>query len=113
MPVALLYELDELGGHQPSLQDITETVTRHFGVKLTDLQGKKRNKSIALPRQICMYLARELTAMSLEEVGGYFGGRDHTTVLHACRTISSQKESDTRLAQTLEALVAAINRKAM
>jgi chromosomal replication initiator protein len=70
---------------QPSItvQQIVDVVTRYFSVRLADLQSKKRTKSVTLPRQVCMYLARELTSHSLEEVGGFFGGRDHTTVLHA------------------------------
>ena len=58
-------------------------MTARYNVRVTDLQSRKRTRSIVLPRQICMYLARSLTMLSLEEIGGYFGGRDHTTVLHA------------------------------
>ena len=73
---------------------ILDAVTKYYGIKVSDLQGKKRNKSIVFPRQVCMYLARRHTRYSLEEVGGYFGGRDHTTVLHAVRTITRQVLSD-------------------
>ena len=83
------------------LPDIVAVVTQQYGVKLTELQGKRRNRSVALPRQVCMYLARELTPLSLEEIGGYFGGRDHTTVLHAHRAIRHQEETNPRLAQIL------------
>jgi chromosomal replication initiator protein len=77
-----------------SITDIIEVVTRHFDVRLADLQSKKRSQSIAMPRQICMYLARSLTKHSLEEIGGHLGGRDHTTVMHACSKISQIEKSD-------------------
>ena len=80
-----------------SITDIIEVVTRHFDVRLADLQSKKRSQSITEPRQICMYLARNLTRHSLEEIGGHLGGRDHTTVMHACNKISQAKDSDPRM----------------
>jgi len=84
-------------GNAPSLQAIIESVTRFYDVKLTDLLSKKRHKSIAMPRQVCMYLARKHTRFSLEEIGGYFGGRDHTTVMHAVRTIEKKVDTDGKL----------------
>ncbi|MDP7162772.1 MAG: chromosomal replication initiator protein DnaA [Phycisphaerae bacterium] len=87
-----------------TIQDILTAVTSRFSVRLADLQSKKRSRSIAFPRQICMYLARNLTRLSLEEIGGYFGGRDHTTVLHANRTINTLRSQDPRLQATLERL---------
>jgi chromosomal replication initiator protein len=84
-------------GNAPSLQQIIESVTRYYDVKLTDLLSKRRHKSIAMPRQVCMYLARKHTRFSLEEIGGYFGGRDHTTVMHAVRTIEEKTGSDQKL----------------
>jgi chromosomal replication initiator protein len=80
-----------------SITDIAEVVTSHFDVRLTDLQSKKRSQSITEPRQICMYLARNLTKHSLEEIGGHLGGRDHTTVMHACHKISQAKETDPKM----------------
>ena len=87
-----------------TIEDILTAVTSRYSVRLTDLQSKKRNRSIAFPRQICMYLARNLTRHSLEEIGGYFGGRDHTTVLHANRTIKALCSNDPHLQATLERL---------
>jgi chromosomal replication initiator protein len=72
-------------------------VTSHFDVRLADLQSKKRSQSITEPRQICMYLARNLTKHSLEEIGGHLGGRDHTTVMHACNKIGQAKKSDSQM----------------
>ncbi|MHC4642656.1 MAG: chromosomal replication initiator protein DnaA [Planctomycetota bacterium] len=80
-----------------SITDIIEVVTRHFDVRLADLQSKKRSQSITLPRQICMYLARNLTKHSLEEIGGHLGGRDHTTVMHACSKIGEAERSDPQM----------------
>jgi len=85
-----------------TIEDILKVVTARFNVRLADLQSKKRSRSIAFPRQICMYLARSLTRHSLEEIGGYFGGRDHTTVLHANRTIQGLLTHDKDLHATLE-----------
>ena len=80
-----------------SITDIIEVVTSHFDVRLADLQSKKRSQSVTLPRQICMYLARNLTKHSLEEIGGHLGGRDHTTVMHACSKISDVKKTDPKM----------------
>jgi chromosomal replication initiator protein len=87
-----------------SISDIAEVVTSHFDVRLADLQSKKRSQSITEPRQICMYLARNLTRHSLEEIGGHLGGRDHTTVMHACSKISQAKDNDPKMSDLLNAL---------
>ena len=97
--------------HSPreiTVTQIMDAVTRHFSIRMADLQGKKRNQSVALPRQICMHLARVLTRHSLEEIGGYFGGRDHTTVLHADRKIIDKLKTHSELRATVDALVTAI-----
>jgi chromosomal replication initiator protein len=87
-----------------TIHNIIEAVTDHYGVKLSDLQSKRRQKSIAHPRQVCMYLARRLTRYSLEEIGGYFGGRDHTTVMHAVRTIEERRDADPEQLKVLTSL---------
>ena len=90
---------------QIQIQSIIDAVTNFFGVKVTDLQSKRRHRSVALPRQVCMFLARKHTRHSLEEIGGYFGGRDHTTVMHAIRTIDNRLELEpdfVRIMQTIE-----------
>ena len=87
-----------------SITDITEVVTGYFDVRLADLQSKKRSQSITEPRQICMYLARKLTRHSLEEIGGHLGGRDHTTVMHACNKIAQAKDSDPEMHAVLNEL---------
>ena len=84
-----------------TIQQILDTVTKYYNVRLSDLQSKRRHKSIAFPRQVCMYLARRHTRYSLEEIGGYFGGRDHTTVLHAVRTVDGDCKGDREIAKQL------------
>ncbi|MFM1830861.1 MAG: Chromosomal replication initiator protein DnaA [Planctomycetota bacterium] len=96
------------GNAQPNIQAILEAVVRYYDVKLSDLLGKRRHKSVALPRQVCMWLARRHTRYSLEEIGGYLGGRDHTTVLHAIRTIDSKQGQDDRLRADVDRLEQAL-----
>src|SRR5690606_31807573 len=71
-----------------SIDNIQKTVAEFYKIKVADLHSKKRTRAIARPRQMAMALAKELTEMSLPEIGDAFGNRDHTTVLHACRTIA-------------------------
>ena len=93
-----------------TMDDVIRHVTTDFRIKLSELQSKKRSKSIAHPRQVAMYLARALTRHSLEEIGGYFGGRDHTTVMHACDKIKRLKEADPMTAATVERLASQLRR---
>ena len=94
-----------------TVEDILGAVTAKFNVRLADLQSKKRSRSIAFPRHICMFLARNLTRHSLEEIGGYFGGRDHTTVLYAHRTIQGMVDNDPQLQVTLDVIAQQIRSK--
>jgi len=87
-----------------SITDIIQVVTGYFDVRLADLQSKRRSQSITEPRQICMYLARNLTRHSLEEIGGHLGGRDHTTVMHACNKITQAKDADPKMNALLDNL---------
>lgn len=88
--------------------DIVRAVSEQFDVRITDLQSKKRSQSIALPRQVCMYLARNLTRHSLEEIGGHLGGRDHSTVVHACSKIEQVYKSDAEFRSRIDKLTGAI-----
>ena len=92
---------DLLALHQKlvTLDSIQKTVAEYFKIRVSELLSKKRTRSIARPRQIAMALAKELTNHSLPEIGEAFGGRDHTTVLHACRKIAELKETDDRIAE--------------
>jgi chromosomal replication initiator protein len=82
-----------------TVENIQKTVAEYFKIRVADLLSKRRNRSIARPRQIAMALAKELTTHSLPEIGDAFGGRDHTTVLHACRRIKALRETETRVAE--------------
>ena len=82
-----------------SIESIQRTIAEYYKVKISDLLSKRRSRSIARPRQMAMYLAKEHTNHSLPEIGDAFGGRDHTTVMHACRKIAELKESSLDVAE--------------
>jgi chromosomal replication initiator protein len=84
---------------QVTLENIQKTVAEYFQIRSSELLSAKRSRSIARPRQIAMALAKELTKHSLPEIGDAFGGRDHTTVLHATRKVKELRESDARIAE--------------
>jgi chromosomal replication initiator protein len=88
-----------------TVDDIQKATAEHFGLKQVDLVSERRNRAIARPRQAAMWLAKQLTTRSLPDIGRRFGGRDHTTVLHAVRRIEELKATDAQLTQDLEALV--------
>ena len=95
---------------QPSMDDILRIITAHFNIKVTELQSRRRTKAIAYPRQVGMYLARKITRHSLEEIGGFFGGRDHTTVLYAVEQIEKQIQADERLRATVVGFLSQLQR---
>jgi chromosomal replication initiator protein len=80
-----------------TVERIVQRVGRYFRVEPREMQSRQRYQNVLLPRQVGMYLARQLTGMSLEEIGAYFGGRDHSTVLHACRKIEQALGRDAGL----------------
>lgn len=82
-----------------TIENIQKTVAEYYKIRVADLLSKRRSRSIARPRQVAMALAKELTSHSLPEIGDAFGGRDHTTVLHACRVIKELRESQTRTSE--------------
>lgn len=88
-----------------TIENIQRTVAEYFSIKVADLLSKRRSRSVARPRQFAMALAKELTNHSLPEVGDAFGGRDHTTVLHACRTIKAMLHTDTQIQEDWTDLV--------
>jgi chromosomal replication initiator protein len=92
-----LRDILNIANRQVSVEGIQKTVAEYFKIKMADMHSKKRTRNVARPRQVAMALAKELTQMSLPEIGEAFGNRDHTTVLHACRTISTLRQSDTGL----------------
>ncbi len=99
-----LRDLLQIQNRQISVENIQKTVADYYKIKVADMYSKKRPASIARPRQIAMYLAKELTQKSLPEIGELFGGRDHTTVLHAVRKISGERQQLTELNQQLHVL---------
>ncbi len=99
-----LRDLLSIQNRQIGVENIQKTVADYYKIKVADMYSKKRPASIARPRQIAMYLAKELTQKSLPEIGELFGGRDHTTVLHAVRKISGERQQLTELNQQLHVL---------
>ncbi|WP_210543194.1 chromosomal replication initiator protein DnaA [Rhodoferax sp. PAMC 29310] len=99
-----LRDLLSIQNRQISVENIQKTVADYYKIKIADMYSKKRPASIARPRQIAMYLAKELTQKSLPEIGELFGGRDHTTVLHAVRKIGGERQQLTELNQQLHVL---------
>ncbi|MDH5221962.1 MAG: chromosomal replication initiator protein DnaA [Betaproteobacteria bacterium] len=92
-----LRDILHVANRQISVDGIQKTVAEYFKIRIADMHSKKRSRNVARPRQVAMSLAKDLTPMSLPEIGEAFGNRDHTTVLHACRTISTLRKKDTVL----------------
>ena len=92
-----LRDILNLNSRQVSVEGIQKTVAEYFKLKISDMHSKKRSRNVARPRQVAMALAKDLTQMSLPEIGEAFGNRDHTTVLHACRTIADLRTRDSSL----------------
>jgi chromosomal replication initiator protein len=92
-----LRDILNVASRQVSVEGIQKTVAEYFKLKISDMHSKRRNRNVARPRQVAMALAKDLTQMSLPEIGEAFGNRDHTTVLHACRTIANLRKQDTSL----------------
>ena len=97
---------DLLGGKRKviTIEDIQEVVANRFHVKISDLKSKRRTKTLVYPRQIAMFLSRDLTDASFPEIGRDFGGKDHTTIIHACKQMQKSQETDTALRATIESL---------
>ncbi len=100
-----LKDLLAVQNRQISIENIQKTVADYFKIKVADMYSKKRTRNLARPRQMAMYLARELTDLSYPEIGLSFGGRDHTTVLHACAKIEELKASDQTLRKDYNLLI--------
>jgi chromosomal replication initiator protein len=99
-----LKDLLAIQNRQVSVQNIQQTVADYYKIKVADMYSKKRNRAVARPRQVAMALAKELTQLSLPDIGDAFGGRDHTTVLHACRKVGELKEADTAMHRDMAVL---------
>jgi chromosomal replication initiator protein len=99
-----LKDLLSIQNRQISVDSIQRTVADFYNIKVADMYSKKRPANIARPRQIAMFIAKELTQKSLPEIGELFGGRDHTTVLHAVRKIAEERQHDSHLNHELHVL---------
>ena len=88
-----------------SVDTIIDAVTEQFQVRIADLKGKSRLRSLVVPRQIAMYITKELTNLSLKSIGYHFGGRDHSTVIHAIQTVSDLMASDKEINATVTKLI--------
>ena len=100
-----LKDLLALQDKQVSIDNIQRVVAEYYKIKISDLLSKRRNRSVARPRQVAMSLSKELTNHSLPEIGDAYGGRDHTTVLHACRKIKELRESDADIREDYQNLL--------
>lgn len=102
--------LNEEARHAVTIEQIQRRVAEHFDVRLADMTSKRRPANIAFPRQIAMYLARELTKASLNEIGDAFGGRDHGTVLHACKLVKKRMVEQDNIRQTISFIDSSLKR---
>jgi chromosomal replication initiator protein len=105
-----LRDLIAIQDRQVSVDNIQRIVAEYYNIKHSDMLSKRRNRTVARPRQMAMSLAKELTQHSLPELGDFFGGRDHTTVIHACRKIDELKETNADLAEDYRNLSRLLNR---
>ena len=100
----VLHDLIRANDRRVTIDDIQKQVASHFNVRVADMHSARRARSVARPRQVAMYLAKQLTSRSLPEIGRKFGGRDHTTVMHAVRKIDELRETDPAFAEDVELL---------
>jgi chromosomal replication initiator protein len=100
-----LRDLLAVQNRQVSVENIQKTVADYYKIKVSEMYSKKRSRNVARPRQIAMAIAKELTQLSLPDIGEAFGGRDHTTVLHACRKIASLRSTNTDITRDVNSLL--------
>ena len=100
----VLKDLLRTNSRKITIDEIQKKVGEHYNIKLSDMHSPRRSRSVARPRQVAMYLAKSITTRSLPEIGRKFGGRDHTTVIHAIKTIEEIMVNDPSLAEDIELL---------
>jgi chromosomal replication initiator protein len=100
----LLHDLLRANDRRVTIEEIQKRVAEHFNVKVSDMHSARRSRGVARPRQVAMYLSKLLTPRSLPEIGRKFGGRDHTTVMHAVRRVEELRASDASFAEDVELL---------
>ena len=100
----LLQDLLRASDRRTTIDQIQKKVAEHFNVKISDMHSARRSRAVARPRQIAMFLAKNLTSRSLPEIGRKFGGRDHTTVIHAIKKVQELTKNDSSLSEDIEIL---------
>ena len=99
-----LQDLLRANDRRVTIEEIQKKVAQHFNIRLADMHSARRARAVARPRQVAMYLSKQLTTRSLPEIGRKFGGRDHTTVMHAVKRIEELRQIDAALAEDIELL---------
>jgi chromosomal replication initiator protein len=102
--LSVLHDLLRANDRKVTIEEIQKRVAEHFNIKLAEMSSARRSRAVARPRQVAMYLAKQLTARSLPEIGRKFGGRDHTTVMHAVRKVDELRGLDAAFAEDVELL---------
>ena len=100
----LLQDLLRAHDRRLTMEEIQKRVAEHFKIRVSDMSSARRSRVVARPRQVAMYLSKQLTSRSLPEIGRAFGGRDHTTVMHAVRKVEELSKSDSAFAEDVELL---------
>ncbi|MGE3739147.1 MAG: helix-turn-helix domain-containing protein, partial [Geminicoccaceae bacterium] len=100
----VLKDLLRANDRRVTIEEIQKAVVEHYAIRMADMASARRSRAVARPRQVAMYLAKQLTPRSLPEIGKKFGGRDHTTVMHAVRQIERLSAEDRTIADDLDAL---------
>jgi len=100
----VLHDLLRANDRRITIEDIQKQVAAHFNIKVADMHSARRSRSVARPRQVAMYLSKKLTTKSLPEIGRKFGGKDHTTVMHAVKKVDELSAIDNEFAQDVELL---------
>ena len=98
----VLHDLLRANDRRISIEDIQKHVATHYNIKVSDMHSARRSRAVARPRQVAMYLAKKLTSKSLPEIGRKFGGKDHTTVMHAVKRVEELMASDSEMARDVE-----------
>jgi chromosomal replication initiator protein len=100
----VLHDLLRANDRKATIEEIQKRVAEHYNIKISEMHSARRSRAVARPRQVAMYLSKQLTARSLPEIGRKFGGRDHTTVMHAVKKIDELRQSDSGFAEDVELL---------
>jgi chromosomal replication initiator protein len=100
----VLHDLLRASDRRITIEEIQKRVAEHFNIRMADMHSARRSRAVARPRQVAMYLSKQLTSRSLPEIGRKFGGRDHTTVMHAVKKVEELRTSDMNFAEDVDLL---------